>query len=332
MNLKPILEKLHKQGSYGGQCYTFLHRLVEFPPVGNSLAAKKQALKRFGIPIGQLDSIKVGDIVLTNESFYFGHGALVNYIDGNNLQLTESNFNLNLKVSHTRLLPVYSKAILGVFRKPFKFIIPEPNFPIQIHLDILMNRQPFWNSLLQHMANLQDWYWQASGQRIQLIIDYRRTNLSDWPVVVTGDGFGPKYKVIKPEWFKENVLPLAPEAKIAIFCVPKKDGLGPMVDDPTLYELGYAYPSKDLPGQIMIAHDEHDDYAPYYPKLGAFAKICAHEISHVLYKWAAGPMVVPGGDYTHNHFYGNDIIGSSMTPENIFKEIDYLALSQKVNS
>lgn len=323
MNLRPTLEKLYKEGSYGGQCFTFLHKLIEFPPVGTFLGEKYRNLLKFGIPIEKLDSLKVGDILLTNESKTYGHGALINAILGSDLQLTESNFKYNLKVSHSRLLNAHSPKIFGVFRGKYKFELPPVQYPIQIRLDILMNKQPFWNSLLTHMAQLQNWFWIYSGQRIQLIIDYKQTNLSGWPVKVTGNGIGPLYKIIDPVWFKENVLPLS-DAKIVVLCVPKSEGLGPTINNPNLYEMGYTYTDKNR-GQIFVAHDEKDDYAPYYSNLAALAKMISHEVSHWLYMTAAGENVVPGGDYTHNWFYGEN--NYPLKPEGIFQDIDYSKLT-----
>jgi hypothetical protein len=128
MDIKPILEKMFPEGSIGpgtgayqGQCFTFLHSLMEFPPVGDSLDDKKIALQRFGIPIFKLDGFRVGDVVLTNESRVNGHGGMINAIQGDYLRLSESNYHLDKKVHHTRLLSRKSPVILGVFRGKLKF-------------------------------------------------------------------------------------------------------------------------------------------------------------------------------------------------------------------
>lgn len=327
MNYFPILSKLYKEGSWGGQCFAFLHKLVDFPSVGNLASAKIKSLNKFGIPLAKLDSIKVGDIVLQNTPI-FDHGSFVNAIVDGKLQLTESNYNLDGQIHHTRLLRPTDKAILGVFR-PLQgiggLLFPTPViYPIQLKVVILMNNQPFWNSLLKHMANLQNWFWVNSGQRIELIIDYKNTTLTNWPIIYTGPSIGgANVGIITPEWMAENVV----GGQITIFNMPRKDWTGTVFDNPNLIEQGYAYENGKFPATIFTVADEFDDYPPYYSELGAYAKIMAHEIIHILQGVAAGPSVIPGGDYTHNFFYG--LNGYPMQPEMILddKYTDYIKLA-----
>lgn len=329
MNLYSTLSKLYPKNSWQGQCFTFLHKLVDFPPVGNSLGNKFRSLLTFGIPIAKLDTIKVGDIILTNESFYFGHGAFVNAIIGGKLQLTESNYSLNGKVNHTRLLSPNSKAIWGVFRANtgavgnFKFALPIPQFPVQLTVKLFLNH-PVWPSLLQHMANLQNWFWQASGQRIQLVIDYKQVNLSGWETVFTGAAIGGQnVEIIKEDWYDQNILPLGDGADIVIFNMLRSDWHGTVFDHPEQIELGYCYEKVNMskPIKIFTVSDEFDDYPPYYPILGAYAKVAAHEIIHGLYGLACDYNKVTG-DYTHLHFFGRTP-DFPMKPEDCFSDFDY---------
>lgn len=326
MNLRSTLEKLYPTGSYGGQCGTFAHKLVEFPSIGNSLNAKIASVKKLGILISDLDSFKLGDIVVTSESMVFGHVAYVNAFIGGKLQLTESNFKWNFRVSHDRLFSPISREIVGVIRGKQLFKWPDVNYPIQLTCTILMNGQPFWNSLLQHMANLQNWFWQASNQRVQLIIDYKNTNLTNWETVFTGPVMGgSNVEIIKEQWYDQHILPLT-KSDIVIFNMPRAAWHGTVFDHPDQIELGYCYEKVGMskPIKIFTVSDEHDDYAPYYPKLAAYAKLAAHEILHGFYGVAAGDNVIPGGDYTHNHFLG--INGRRMEPADCFDEIDYSKL------
>lgn len=118
-----MLQSKYPEGSYGGQCFTFLHNLCQFPPVGNYLSQKIAALNRFGIPINHLAEFKVGDILLENYPIW-GHGAMINDIVGTKLQLTESNFKLDGRIHHTRQIDHTDPKILGVFRGILDFPLP----------------------------------------------------------------------------------------------------------------------------------------------------------------------------------------------------------------
>jgi hypothetical protein len=339
MNLYPTLTKLYPENSYGGQCFDFMHKLVLFPHIGTLLSTKKQGLQMYGIPVDRLDTIKVGDVLLTNESLVFGHGCMVNAIIGDKLQLTESNYHLDLKVHHTRQIWAHSPVILGVFRGNYLFDLPEPQFPIQLTVTLLMNH-PIWPSLLQHMANLQNWFWVASGQRIQLIIDYKTTNLAGWDIVYTGPVLGGNnVAIIKEDWFNQNLLPLSDGANFTIFNMPRSAWAGTVFDNPGLMELGYCYEKINMgfPVKIMTVCDEHDDYPPYYPNLGAYAKVAAHEIVHGLYGLAVETeklcngrtyKLPPGSDACHDWFYGQN--GHPLAPEKVFEDFNYAKLASKI--
>lgn len=286
----------------------------------------------FGIPIAKIDTIKVGDIILTNEDRFFGHGAFVNAIVGGKLQLTESNYHYDLRIGHTRQIWPNSPSILGVFRPNtgtlvgnYLFDLPDVNFPVQLRVLFLQNNQPFWNSLLQHMANLQNWFWQASGQRIELIIDYRYTSYKNIPIVYTGPIIGGlNMAIVKPDFMNMVVFEQA-NAEIVVLNMMRRDWKGTVFDHPEQVELGYAYEDGKLPAKIFTVCDEHDDYPPYYPSLGAYAKVVAHEICHILYGLACSNKFPAGSDLTHNHWFGQN--GWEMKPENCFMDFDYSKLT-----
>lgn len=217
------------------------------------------------------------------------------------------------------------------------------NFAIQrdLKIQILMNNQPFWNSLLKHMANIQHWGFESSGGRIIPRVNYKHISLSGWSTEFVGSDIGGmKVEVIKKSWMAQNVMKHADGADIVLFCMARKDWKGSVFDHPELIELGYAYQvpkdiySPNVPLMAMLVVDEHDDYPPYYPKLGAFAKLAWHEISHLLYpiyldteKKFVNPQtgqlysMPPGTDLTHQHFYGEN--GFTMRPEDIFNDLKY---------
>lgn len=131
MDLTPIFQKLYPEGSYGGQCGVFAHKLIDFPLIGNTLASKIRAVNSFGIPVEKLgDQFQEGDVLITKESRIFGHVAVINlkiYEENTDhliqLKLTESNFHLDLRVHHTRILSADSPVIIGVIRGNFLFSI-----------------------------------------------------------------------------------------------------------------------------------------------------------------------------------------------------------------
>lgn len=114
--------KKYPEGAEGGQCGVFAHKVVDFPPVGNSKAEKFASVDKFGIPAAEWQkNIHIGDVLITNESSKYGHVAVVNKInpDGT-VRLTESNFKGKETVSHDRTLPANSPKIYGAIRGTLK--------------------------------------------------------------------------------------------------------------------------------------------------------------------------------------------------------------------
>lgn len=326
MNLRSTLENLYPTGSNQGQCITFLHKIVEFSAIGDFLWQKKNAVNKIGIPKVKLDTFKIGDIVITSEDVIFGHGAFINAIIGGKLQLSESNYSYNQKVTHARLLDPNSAKIIGVIRGTLKFALPTINYPIQLKVMILMNNQPFWNSLLQEMAQLQNWFFEASGQRIELIINYKNTTVTGWETVFTGPALGGlNVEIIKEEWYNQHILPLGDGADIVIFNMKRADWHGTVFDHPDQIELGYCYEKVGMsyPIKIFTISDQYDNWWPYYLGLSGFAKLMAHEICHGFYGIANNIGV--GFDYTHNHFLPNS--DYPLRPEDCFKDFFYSQLT-----
>jgi|GEM_PF-5205578 len=328
MTIQAILEKLYPPGVYGGQCGTFAHKVVKFPSVGDSIWAKRSAVKKYGIKTPQ-----VGDILITSESVVFGHVAIINADLGDRWGITESNFYLDLRVRHNRTIAKNSSAIIGAILGVPKYPVPNPYKIIHIPLCIIMN-QPDWKTLTQHATNLRKWFWEQSNYRIILHIDYQYTSFTKWDTHYTGSYIGGmNVEVITPYWFNKNVTPIASNgfpnttSKINLFVMARKDWKGTVFNHPELMELGYAYQwdwsdpaSTKLPMQAMLVADEHDDYYPYYPEIGAFAKLAAHEIMHLLYRVCANVKVVKYGDYTHVHAYGEQ--GKPIQLKDCFADLD----------
>ncbi len=204
--------------------------------------------------------------------------------------------------------------------------LPDYNIPMRIKL--IFNNQPDWKSLTKHAYNITSWFYKYSGAHILPVVDWSYVSLPAYEVLIQPDSFGGNpVKVIKESWFDSHVLPLAAGFDVVILVMPKKDLTDAVIGHPDQLELGWAYKS-GMPMKAFIALDEQDDYYPYYPDLGGFAKYACHEIIHNLYAVCANDTVIPGGDYTHNHFYG--VNGQPMNPEQCFKDLDYQKLSQLI--
>lgn len=103
-------------GSVGGQCVTFLHKLADFPAIGDGKKQKFASVDKYGIPAGKLrENPQVGMILITGENKTYGHGAMINAIsaDGKYARLTESNFKGSERVTHDRVIALDSPKIYG---------------------------------------------------------------------------------------------------------------------------------------------------------------------------------------------------------------------------
>lgn len=194
---------------------------------------------------------------------------------------------------------------------------------LNLRVSILLNHKP-WGSLIKHLANLENWFWEYGGIKLTVIPVY--TNVLNPNTVFTGQGIGGyNVEIIEEKWFDEFIMPLRfPDSDIIIFNMERKDWQGEVFNHPELIEQGFCYAKVGMtyPIKAFTVHDENDDYPPYYPNLGAFAKTLAHEILHGLYQIIPNNKVIPGGDYCHNHFYGNPITGDIIKPEDCFKDFN----------
>jgi hypothetical protein len=106
----------YPDGSIGGQCVTFLHKLADFPPIGDGLKTKQAYVDKNGIPKSQVASnAKVGMILISNDNPTYGHAAMINAIsaDGKYARVTESNYKSSNTVSHDRVVALNDPKIYG---------------------------------------------------------------------------------------------------------------------------------------------------------------------------------------------------------------------------
>lgn len=102
-------------GSKGGQCGDFARTLIskygyDYPRVGDSLAEKAKVARHSGSPP---NAWGIGTVLITNESKENGHVAVINAITPKGYQVSESNYSLNGKVNHTRIIPFNSPKLIG---------------------------------------------------------------------------------------------------------------------------------------------------------------------------------------------------------------------------
>lgn len=118
-NFTQAIQEKYPDNSPGGQCGTFAHQLVDFPPVGDGKNQKIASVNKFGLPKEQWlqSGVQIGDVIITNENPTYGHVAVVNDIlpDGR-IKLSESNYKRSETVSHDRLLDPNSPKIYGAIR------------------------------------------------------------------------------------------------------------------------------------------------------------------------------------------------------------------------
>ncbi len=122
---QPITQKLSTAfpaGSEGGQCGFFAHKIISFPSVGDTFQEKVAAVSKYGIPASQWkQSPKVGDVLILKGDERSGHVAVVNQILPNGkVQLTESNYSDNEKVTHNRQLALNDARVIGAIRGTLK--------------------------------------------------------------------------------------------------------------------------------------------------------------------------------------------------------------------
>lgn len=118
--VKSVIQQRFPSGSVGGQCGTFAHKIVDFPPVGDPKEQKFASVDKFGIKRENWTP-RIGDVVITGEHPKWGHVAIVNDILPNGeIQLTESNYNNDERVTHNRTISYSSPQIYGAIRGSYK--------------------------------------------------------------------------------------------------------------------------------------------------------------------------------------------------------------------
>ncbi len=111
--------KLFPDGSVGGECGTFAHQIVtDLPTMGNTIQSKEAMIDKSGISADQWrQDPQVGDALIIKDNLPAGHVAVVNAVLPNGkIQLTESNWHLDHKVTNNRTISIDDKNIYGAYR------------------------------------------------------------------------------------------------------------------------------------------------------------------------------------------------------------------------
>lgn len=286
MDITPVLKKLFPEGSYGGQCGEFVHKLVLFGSIGNSYAEKKRFIQANGIIKYNIEEIgrgyRVGDLVVTSEGTFMGmghgHVAWVIAQDSENIYLLESNFKGDGRVHYGRKLPKNSPNIYGIGRFPFRVKIGDM---AELKVSCLMNNfTKQWGSGV--FGEVDAWFHKHSNGKLKTSCIPVYTKAQNWWYEVAPAPFeGQFYKNIAKAYFNETVMPLRlPGSHVVAFCVNPKEWEGAVYGKRDLNEVGWYYPNTN-PGQILISANEFDP-CPWYFGMSLYKHALIHEIGHYL--------------------------------------------------
>lgn len=270
MELKTTFSHYFPENSTGGQCAVFAEKLEQFGPVGDTLASKTAYVKKHGILRENLGGhYEVGDVVVTNESSKFGHVFIVNDIVGNQLQATESNFKLDLRVHHTRIVPVSSK-IVGVLRGcPLKVAIINPQISKTFMKITLVANNNTWTTLQTQLDTLKQWFINYSGNKFEPVFDIKQTSFTNIPFEQL-----PSFptKSVQVNWYRSNITPLA-TGQATLLLLNQADWHA----DGSFGNMTWGDPGKPIRIECYAAESE-----PLKPD-GWFAPRAFHEMCHALF-------------------------------------------------
>ena len=187
MNYLQILEKLYPDGSVQGECGIFVHKLIQIPLVGDTLSSKTVAVKKYGYTAAAVQGgYDAGDAIVFNVGTTAGHIGFCNNIVNGIMTITESNWNEDLKVHHTREVSVHDKSIIGCLRGKLLFPIPTQTFKQRVL--VLTSNVPEANmsqlqtGINQYLTNLA-----AKTTDLTIEVDYAPTEANFTIVTQSSD-------------------------------------------------------------------------------------------------------------------------------------------------
>lgn len=276
--LRTTFEYYFPEGSKGGECAVFAERLEQFGIVGDTLGQKEAYVRAHGILRPALNgNYQIGDIVITNESSNFGHVFIINDIVGNELQATESNYHLDGKVTHGRIVPV-STRIYGVLRGcPLKVSIINPSLQ-KTFMAITLADNAHWATLQAQLDTLKQWFIHYSNNRFEPVFNTVETNFTSIPFVPFEGYMAPD-----PNWYRTNVTPLT-KGQATLLLMPDdqwKSDLNTIIWG----FMTYGDPSKPVRIQCAAAETEYlpSNTPGGYDSADIFVHRAFHEICHALF-------------------------------------------------
>lgn len=97
-------------GTWGGQCGDYVHKIVDnVPALGNTYEEK---MAKANISTNKW---QVGDVLIQKTRLPYGHVSVVTAVNGDQVTVTESNWNMDEKVG-TRTLNMGDQSVTGVYR------------------------------------------------------------------------------------------------------------------------------------------------------------------------------------------------------------------------
>lgn len=187
MTYQKILEQLYPDDSVQGECGVFVHKLIQIPLVGDTLSTKTAAVKKYGYTAQMVDGgYDAGDAIVFNVGTTAGHIGFCNNIVNGIMTITESNWNEDLKVHHTRQVLVHDKSIVGCLRGKLLFPIPPQTFNQKV-LVLCSNIEPanmpqLQAGIAQYIADLA-----AQTTDFTVSVDYAPTQANFTIVTQTSD-------------------------------------------------------------------------------------------------------------------------------------------------
>lgn len=277
MNYQPILQKLYPEGSVGGQCGDFVHKLIQIPTVGNTIQTKIAAVKKFGYTAqAVMGGYDAGDAIIFNVGTPAGHIGFCNNIVNGVMTITESNWHEDLKITHTRQVPVMDKSIVGCLRGQLLFPIPPQTFNLRVL--VLCSNIPDTSmpQLKEGIQNYTDKVSEKTTGIFNVSVDYLPTQ----KVFTTVSQAGTVY--VDPEQVSAEGFALAKQQYDVVCLVYDSSKMNPKPNHPIeapIYEHGFNV--IEIP--LDWISSQNDTTIPFeiYPQ--AVEIFFAHEMSHANY-------------------------------------------------
>jgi hypothetical protein len=310
-----ILKQLYPEGSKQGECGVFCHKLMQFPLIGDTLASKTAAVNKFGYTAKAVQGgYDAGDVIVTKESLAYGHVAFINAIIGDNLQLTESNFNLDLKVHHTRLINKMSPVIVGCIRGPLLFL-PAQKKTFNQQVLVLCQNIPDANMspLKQGIGQYLDAITAKTAGAFTVTVDYASAApTAHFGIIQFGDTIylQPRDVANAAQGFKKQYD--------AVCLVYDKSKMTPKPNHPVEYQgLEFGFAIIQLPLDWISSSGAGLGPLVIYPD--AAELFFAHELCHAEYSLANARGNAGQRDKTHD-----PVVLNPQTPSQIYYFLDYL--------